>query len=95
LDEIASVTDQLFLDTHYCAVADDVVDGHPVGSFREGGYDDVLSGLSPTSLWMTLPEIESILRGHGFEITNCHNHPDWGGQGPRVILSAIRPSAAR
>ncbi len=90
LEEIAKVTDRLFLDTHYAATVETTVDGYEGKYFGEGGYSDPLSGLSPTSFWMTLPELESTLGKHGLVVTERHNHADWGGHGPRVVLAAVR-----
>jgi SAM-dependent methyltransferase len=91
LAEIASVTDRLFLDTHYSAT-EEAQAGNWLGRWYdgEGGYGDVLSGLSPASFWMSLPSLVACLGEHGFNVRNRQIVDDWAGAGPRVHLAAIR-----
>jgi SAM-dependent methyltransferase len=90
IEKVAEVTDRFFLDTHY-SKRDDVRIGDYVGSrFKEGGYNDPLSGLSEASFWMTLPCLKETLEAVGFQIRHERIVPDWAGAGPRVHLAAVK-----
>ena len=67
--EIRRVTSKLFVWTHYVPEADaDVVVGELRGQEHlEGGPNEPLSGMSPKSLWLTLPSISKLLKAAGFE----------------------------
>lgn len=95
LAEIARVSDRLFLDTHYWTKPEVVeVDRHAGGWYKEGGYDDPLSGLSGRSFWLTKPSLVEALADAGWSVRNEVDHPDWGGgAGARVWLGCVRPGA--
>jgi SAM-dependent methyltransferase len=67
--EIRRVTSKLFIWTHYVPEEDaDVVVGELHGQEHlEGGPDEPLSGMSPKSLWLTLPSIIKMLESAGFD----------------------------
>ncbi len=91
LEEIAAVTDRLFLDTHYASAENQERHGHVGIDFAEGGYGDPLSGLSATSFWLTLPDLITALNTCGFAVRRLQDHPDWGpGAGRRVHLYAVK-----
>lgn len=90
LDEISKVSDRLFLDTHYSATGADELEGHHGSFAKEGGYEDVLSGLSPRSFWLTLGGLIEILTGHGYAVTWLIDVEDWLGAGRRVGLACER-----
>jgi len=98
LEEIAKVTDCLFLDTQYSATDDVTVEGYEGSLYIEGrpsdegrySDSDVLSGLSASSFWMTLPCLTETLEQLGFAIRHQRDIQDWGGYGPRIHLAAIK-----
>jgi hypothetical protein len=90
LEEIAAVTDRLFLDTHYAAAEERQSCGHVGADFTEGGYGDPLSGLGPTSFWLTLADLISSLNTCGFAVRHLQDHADWAAAGRRVFLGAIK-----
>jgi SAM-dependent methyltransferase len=99
LKEIAKVTDCVFLDTHYSETEDVTIDGYVGSLYAEGqpadheyryADTDVLSGLSDSSFWMTLPCITETLSRSGLVVRHELTVPDWDGYGPRVHLAATR-----
>ena len=94
LEEIAKVTDRLLLDSHYSATGADELEGHRGSFAEEGGYDDVLSGLSPRSFWLTLGGLIKVLTDNGFAVTRLVEEEDWKGAGRRVQLACERRPAA-
>jgi hypothetical protein len=94
IEQVAKVTDSFFLDTHYARHPDTVVDGHEGAWFAEGGYNDRLSGLSERSFWMSMADLTATLQRVGLDVVDFHDHDDWNGGGPRVLLLARRQAAA-
>lgn len=90
LEEIASVTDRLFLDTHCSASGNTTVDGYAGSHYQEGGYSDPLSGLSDTSFWLTLTSLIDALSTVGFVVRNQVVIPNWDDHGLRIHLAASR-----
>jgi SAM-dependent methyltransferase len=90
IEEIAKVTDRLFLDTHYSDVDEVTVNGYVGSVYHEGGYADPLSGLSESSFWMTLPCLMDTLSRVGFVVRHRYVVQDWGGYGPRIHLAAFK-----
>ena len=90
IEEIAKVTDRLFLDTHFSDTEEVEIEGYRGSWYREGGYSDPLSGLSPASLWLALPSLENALRRAGFEIREHLIIDDCDGCGPRIHLAAVK-----
>jgi SAM-dependent methyltransferase len=92
LNQIADSADGLFLWSHYARP--DLVTGER-GDLRghayEHGLADPLSGLSPTSWWVTLEDLMARLRDVGFPrvwiLDDFPDHP----HGPCVTLVARRP----
>ncbi len=93
IERIARISPRLFIWTQY---ADDlsagkVVEGYRGSDFTEGGPDEPLSGMSPTSFWLTLGSLAKALTAHGFSrIDIVHNelrHPN----GLAVTLAASAP----
>lgn len=90
LKEVRKVSSNLFLWTH-CVNEDKVnahTHGYPGWIYREYGFQDPLSGLSPTSYWPTLEGLKRMLADCGFPhieiITLDAAHRD----GPAVTLAA-------
>ena len=90
IEEVAKVTDRLLLDTHFSAAGEDELEGHRGSFLHEGGYDDVLSGLSPRSFWLTLGGLYDVLEANGFGVTRMLQQEDWEGAGPRAQLVCER-----
>jgi SAM-dependent methyltransferase len=94
IEEVARVTDRLFLDTHI-SNTDEVRVGRYAGHmYREGGYADPQSGLSESAFWLTLPCLTEILNRAGFVVQRQLVIPEWDGQGPRVHLAAVKQPSA-
>lgn len=89
LDELATVADAAFLWTHYAAQVEDEVEGVPGLWFAEGPLSDPLSGVSPKSFWMTLPEIVERLR-NDFSNVRVVSRDTTHVHGPNAIIVAQR-----
>jgi SAM-dependent methyltransferase len=79
--EIRRVTSKLFVWTHYVPEADaDFVVGELRGQEHlEGGPNEPRSGMSPKSLWLTLPSIIKLLKAAGFDsVRILANTPEKG-----------------
>lgn len=90
VENVSRVTDSLFVWTHYAREedADTVAHGLKGLTWQEGGVEEPLSGMSPTSFWPTLDGLKAMLAEHGFTgveiLTDNRNHP----HGPAVTLAA-------
>ena len=87
IDRFSSVSDRVFLQTHYAATAEETRDGVPGRSYPEYGTSDPLSGLSHTSYWLTLQALNAQLEQNGYavrELERSLEHPN----GPIVTLVA-------
>jgi SAM-dependent methyltransferase len=91
----ARISRGLMLDTHYAHDADATdeydVDGERFRFRRydEVGRGDVFSGMRPTSKWLRLEDITSVLTGVGFDTVEVVETRD-ERNGPRVLLFAER-----
>ena len=74
----------LFLDTHYAASEEVVINGHGGCWFREG--EDPLSGLSERSFWLTFKSLTIELMNAGFILRDIVDLDT--PSGPRVQLFA-------
>jgi hypothetical protein len=98
LQEITNVTNCVFLDTQYSERDEICIEGYVGSLYAEGSPDnpsrhsdsDVISGLSDSSFWMTLPCLIDTLNREGFSVQHHRVIPDWEGFGPRVHLAATR-----
>ena len=91
IDRFSSVTDRVFLQTHYAATAEETRDGRPGRSYPEYGSSDPLSGLSHAPFWLTLPALNAQLERNGYAVRELERnleHPN----GPIVTLVAQRSS---
>src|SRR5207248_10079272 len=89
LDRFSSLSDRVFLQTHYAETAEETLDGVPGRTYSEFGTSDPLSGLSHTSFWLTLPALVERLEQSGYavrELDRSLAHP----HGPIVTLAAVR-----
>jgi SAM-dependent methyltransferase len=89
------ISQGVMLDTHYAADEDASEEYTVEGErfryrpYREGGHRDVFSGIQPSSKWLRLEDLKSLLRGTGFatvEIVEKRNERN----GLRVLLFAER-----
>ena len=63
------------------------IDGLQGREYIEGGLDEPLSGLSPTSIWLTLPSLVELLKRNGYhnvQVLEKSLNPN----GPAVTLAA-------
>jgi SAM-dependent methyltransferase len=90
LKQIAHVSGNLFLSTHYTAPqkANVVQDGYSGSWYTEAGAKDPLSGLSMTSFWPTLSCLISMLQGNGFTEVEIIQNDETHQNGPVVTLGA-------
>ena len=89
--QFRSVADGVFIWTHCSteAAAASLTDGYRGRRRKEGGPDEVLSGLSQNSFWPTLGSLCNMLTNAGFArihlLQNNLSHPN----GPAVIIAAF------
>lgn len=94
--KMPDVASQLFIWTQY---ADDLQSVKILNDYRgleytEGGIDEPLSGMSPTSFWLTLGSLIKALTTSGFQtIRIVHNELD-RPHGPAVTLAATMASTS-
>lgn len=92
VERMASVSDNLYLDTHF-ASEDWMLterDGLRGWLFSEGGWDQPQSGVSEDSFWPTLTELERLLTESGYtSLERLSLHPN-NRNGPRVHIRATR-----
>lgn len=90
LEQVARVSPALFLWTHYAPLqkAKETRLHYAGMTYREGGMQDSLSGMSPVSFWPTLEGLQQMLADYSFTrveiIQDEVNHP----HGPAVTLAA-------
>lgn len=87
LDQLAAVTSNVFLQTHYSEHAEATVDGMQGRPYREFGRDDPLSGLSSESFWLTISALTERLQRGGFDVELLEVDPT-PRNGPIVTLAA-------
>jgi hypothetical protein len=89
---MAAFCPNLFLWTHVCedANATEERSAWRFTPYREHGRDDVLSGMSSSSLWPTRETLRSMLESSGYVVTviqdDTHKH------GPAMTLACRRPA---
>lgn len=76
IDQFPSVAPGVLLQTHFAGEATTTSEGIPGTWYDEFGLRDPLSGLSPTSFWMTLPAILERLSAAGYEVETLDQRPD-------------------
>ncbi len=89
IEKISSITDDLFLSTHYARSAGASLNGFEGEYHDNSPFTDPLSGLSDRSFWLTFDSLVKVLRQNGFEIRNVHHFKDWGGS-PLCNISCVR-----
>jgi len=89
--QLRSIADGIFIWTHCSteAAASHLTDSYRGRLRKEGGREDVLSGLSHVSFWPTLGSLCNMLTNGGFSrvhlVQNNLNHPN----GPAVVIAAF------
>ena len=90
LSEIGTVSDRLFLDTHYWPWPPAAeVDGYG-GGWAEERDGSPLSGRDRRSFWLTRSALHEALTNTGWAVRHLDEHPNWS-HGPRLWLGCIRP----
>jgi SAM-dependent methyltransferase len=90
IEQLANVSSNLFLWTHYSedASADQIINGFR-GHFQpEGGADEPRSGLGPTSFWMTLGSLMRVLTRSGYKTIEVLENDLDHLYGPSISLAA-------
>lgn len=90
IGQIPRVAPRLFVWTQYAddLSADKTLAGYRGCDYTEGGIDEPLSGMSPTSFWLTLGSLIKALTASGFrDLRVLHNELDHP-HGPAVTLAA-------
>jgi tRNA (mo5U34)-methyltransferase len=89
---LPKVKEALLLDTHYAThemANQKNYNGFSYFEYKEFGYNDVFSGINPTSKWLLHEDIHKILISHGFtNISTIFNKKERNG--PRVSLIASK-----
>ena len=94
IDKIASVSDSLFISTHYARTARSSSNGFD-GEYHENEpYEAPLSGLSQRSFWLTFDSLVKALQQNDFEVVNVRHYNDWGGI-PLVNMSCRKKNSCR
>jgi hypothetical protein len=89
------IREGIMLDTHYAldqdATESYTVQGqtYPFKRHREGGYQDVFSGMYDFARWLTLNDLTNLLQQSGFEQVDIIETRE-ERNGPRVLLIAKR-----
>jgi SAM-dependent methyltransferase len=90
VEQIRRVSSHLFLSTHYAPIenAASIVRGLNGLRYKEFGFRDPLSGLSPDSFWPTLDGLQDMLRQNGFQNISIIEDSPGHQNGPIVLLAA-------
>lgn len=89
--QFAGVAPGLFLWTHCAAeeLADVFLHGYKGRRYSEGGTDEALSGLSPSSFWPTLGSLCNMCADFGFSEVRLLNNDPKHANGPAVTIAAF------
>lgn len=90
IQKLPAVADRLFLDTHFVSddQADACVDGWDGWYYREFGYEDPQSGLSPQSFWLSRSALLRLLGECGYKHINVLQENPNHVNGARLTLAA-------
>jgi SAM-dependent methyltransferase len=91
IEQIARVSRNLFLWTHFAGEdqVDRTLNGYRGMLYRELGWEDPQSGVSPDSFWLSFDSLLSMLGDHGFEIQRVIDKTLTTLPGPITALSAV------
>ena len=90
IDQLPAIAPALFIWTQYAAEEEAMEVGRGLrGKIHgEGGLDEPLSGMSPTSIWLTLGSLREVLSASGYtKIEIIHDDPTHAN-GPAVTIGA-------
>jgi Methyltransferase domain. len=90
IERLPAIAPSLFIWTHYApdAEAEEIVNGLRGKMFMEGGTDEPLSGLSPTSMWLTLGSLITSLTRSGYRSIHVIHNDVTHSNGPAVTIGA-------
>jgi SAM-dependent methyltransferase len=94
IEQVASVSDGLFLWTHYASErkARDIRRHYPGMLYHEWGFFiEARSGLSPAPFWPTRTALLQMLRDYGFERLEIVQDEPEHVHGPAITLAAYHP----
>jgi Methyltransferase domain len=77
VEQIARVTNRLFLSTHYAEKRLVQRDRYWGILWQEGTHADPLSGLVNKSFWPTFPHLVAMLTDYGFRVVHVRDYPEW------------------
>lgn len=92
IQQIARVTQNIFVWTHYAAEdrAKLVRNGYRGHVYRELGWQDPQSGASPESYWVTLTDLQKMLRDYGFAKVSVIEDNPHTALGPVTTLAGSK-----
>jgi len=96
LRAILPACDAIYLDTHVAEPGRDqdtlVVGGQSYQGYRhhEGGWQDPFSGRAASAFWLTMEDLQALIKSHGFECQTWSERAERNGA--RVGLFARRPA---
>ena len=93
--QIARVAPGVFIWTHYAESADMMRHDWRGREHVEGGIDEPLSGMSPTSFWLTLDSLKAVLNSAGFDAVRILHDDPRHCNGPAVTIAASASSGRR
>lgn len=87
--QMGEVAPAVFMATHYSDEETVERDGYTGKLWQEGGYGDPLSGLVPSSFWLSLPSLINAVNHAGFKVAHLAHTLDFAGH-PHVCLYAVK-----
>jgi SAM-dependent methyltransferase len=91
--QCGELVNRLFLATRYAreGEATELIENRYRSQiYNEGGPDEPLSGLSPSSRWLTLASLITMLGDVGYEKIQLLHHNMEHSQGPGIVIAASR-----
>ncbi len=90
IERLPAIAPSLFIWTHYApdAEADVISNGLRGRIFVEGGSEEPLSGMSPTSMWLTLGSLITSLTRSGYRTIHIMHNDLTHSNGPAVTIGA-------
>ncbi len=87
--QMGEVAPAVFMATHYSDEETVERGGYTGKLWQEGGYGDPLSGLVPSSFWLSLPSLITAVNRAGFKVAHLDHTLDFAGH-PHVCLYAVK-----
>jgi Methyltransferase domain len=90
IEKLPAIAPSLFIWTHYArdAEADVISNGLRGRIFVEGGSEEPLSGMSPTSMWLSLGSLITSLTRSGYRTIHIIHNDLTHSNGPAVTIGA-------